>query len=220
MEQNTEGPTNSDTWYRASFTLPSSFLNPSLNVRIHADNYAEIYLNSPPNNLADPAHLVGMQPNQQIVDNFRDPPESFTANTPLQPGTNTIYFKIHNFDETTAFDYQVKVYCRMVPGGGLGPGPIGNVSGPLPPTTSGNVTCPAKNVQHWDKIVFQITDSGVAGSLGFLTDTPLDIKVLDDPKTVADIEKKVLDFLKLPDNPQNRNAIFVVDVEYAIICAR
>jgi nitrous oxide reductase accessory protein NosL len=48
----------------------------------------------------------------------------------------------------------------------------------------------------------------------------IDIKVLDDATKVADIEKKVLDFLKLPDNPQNRNAIFIIDVEYAIICAR
>ena|SRR3712207_5566353 len=56
--------------------------------------------------------------------------------------------------------------------------------------------------------------------LNYLQKVCFDIKVLDDATKVADIEKKVLDFLKVPDNPQNRNTIFVIDVEYAIICAR
>jgi hypothetical protein len=38
----------------------------------------------------------------------------------------------------------------------------------------------------------------------------LDIKVLDDPAKVADIEKNVFDFLKVLDNPQNINAIFLL----------
>jgi hypothetical protein len=84
--------------------------------------------------------------------------------------------------------------------------------------------CPSTNVQHWDKIVFQINESGLttgtADIAAFPTNTPLDIKVLDDPRTFADIKKKVLDFLELPDNPANRNAISIIDVEYAIICAR
>jgi hypothetical protein len=76
-----------------------------------------------------------------------------------------------------------------------------NVSGPLPPTTSGNVICLANNVQHWDKIIFQISDAGLAANLKLPAESMIDIKVLDDATKVADIEKKVLDFLKLPDNP-------------------
>ena len=70
------------------------------------------------------------------------------------------------------------------------------------------------------KKIDDIVGETISGSLGFITETQLDIKVLDDPTTVADIEKKVLDFLKLPDNEQNRDAIAILDVEYAIICAR
>ncbi len=80
--------------------------------------------------------------------------------------------------------------------------------------------CPDENIQHWDKIAFSINNPRLAGSLRLTANTPLDIKVLDDPLTVADIKQKVLTFLKAPDNPQNRRAISIIDIEYAIICAK
>ena len=78
---------------------------------------------------------------------------------------------------------------------------------------------------HADKIVFVI--------LGFLqaqlpADQPaldmilrnyeLDIKVLDDPKTVADISGKVLTFLGAMDTTENRNALRIMEVKYAMVC--
>lgn len=85
-----------------------------------------------------------------------------------------------------------------------------------PPT---EVICPALNVQHWDKIVFSINETSLARELNLTANSELDIKVLDDPLTVADLKKKVLDFLKVPDNERSRNAISIHSVEYAIACA-
>jgi PKD repeat protein len=225
-----------DTWYRVTFTLPSGFSNPSLNGQIHVDNSVEIYLNSPSNTFPPPQvnRIPITLPGGQS--NFLDPPETFTFNEQFimgkgsvlfVPGQNTLYFKVINQGGPTGLDFLVNIdYCQPTPGSveEEPEGPTGTGTVPPPPTppipTGLNVTCPASNVQHWDKIMFVITDSAISGSLGFITETQLDIKVLDDPTTVADIEKKVLDFLKLPDNPQNRNAIAILDVEYAIICAR
>ena len=78
---------------------------------------------------------------------------------------------------------------------------------------------------HADKIVFII--------VGFLqaqlqADQPaldmlvrnseLDIKVLDDPKTVADISGKVLTFLGAADTSANRQQLRIVEVKYAMVC--
>jgi hypothetical protein len=77
--------------------------------------------------------------------------------------------------------------------------------------------CPEKNVQHWDKIIFAITDPILAKKVNLTAGTELDIKVLDDPHKVVDIKQKVLDSLKVPTAP--KKAIRILDVNYAIICA-
>jgi hypothetical protein len=48
--------------------------------------------------------------------------------------------------------------------------------------------------------------------------TELDIKVKDNPKTVADLKGKVLTFLGAATTATNRALIRIVDVEYAVIC--
>lgn len=78
--------------------------------------------------------------------------------------------------------------------------------------------CPQDSVQHWDKIVFIINSTELAKRVNVTVGTELDIKVLDNPKEVADIKKKVFDFLGAPD--EKRATIQIVDVEYAIICAK
>ena len=47
--------------------------------------------------------------------------------------------------------------------------------------------------------------------------TELDIKVLDNPKEVADLKQKVLNSLRVPN--ENKTSLRIIDVEYAIICA-
>jgi YVTN family beta-propeller protein len=84
------------------------------------------------------------------------------------------------------------------------------------PTPQSSSICSEDNVKHWDKIVFDITDPNIAKKLNLTANTELDIKVLDDPKKVADIKQKVLDFLKVPN--ENKSSIQILDVEYAVIC--
>lgn len=80
---------------------------------------------------------------------------------------------------------------------------------------------------HMDKIIFQIVDdlrAQLDADQPALDAVPkktdLDIKVIDNPSTVADLKGKVLTFLGAADTPENRLGIEIVDVEYAVICPR
>jgi hypothetical protein len=80
---------------------------------------------------------------------------------------------------------------------------------------------------HMDKIIFQIiadlraTNPNDQDALNRVPKkTDLDIKVIDNPQTVADLEGKVLTFLGAADTPENRDGIEIKDVEYAVICPR
>jgi len=89
----------------------------------------------------------------------------------------------------------------------------------------GTTTLP---VLHFDKIIFMVgtgqltpatpADFNQLNAIPRLSE--LDIKVKDDPKTVADLKSKVLTFLGAAITPTNRALIRIVDVEYAVICAR
>jgi len=84
------------------------------------------------------------------------------------------------------------------------------------PSTTPQAVCPEENVQHWDKIVFMVTSSILAHEAHVSPNTELDIKVLDNPKEVADLKQKVLNFLGVPDG--SKFALRIIDVDYAIIC--
>ena len=78
---------------------------------------------------------------------------------------------------------------------------------------------------HMDKIIFQIVGqltALVAADQMILNAVPklttLDIKVLDDPRTVADVKGKVLTFLGAADTPFNRSSTEIDDVDYAVVC--
>jgi DNA-binding beta-propeller fold protein YncE len=79
--------------------------------------------------------------------------------------------------------------------------------------------CPKENIQHWDKIVFKITSADIARKANMPVDSELDIKILDNPKEVSDIKKKVLDFLHIADKPEARSAIRIISINHTIICA-
>jgi hypothetical protein len=78
---------------------------------------------------------------------------------------------------------------------------------------------------HADKIVFalggflqaQLPDDQPALDK-VPRNTPLDIKVLDDPRTVADLLGKVLTFLGAADTSANREAVRIMEVKYAMVC--
>lgn len=78
---------------------------------------------------------------------------------------------------------------------------------------------------HMDKIIFHITgdlaapDPVVQAQLNLIPkNSKLDIKVLDDPTTIADLKGKVLTFMGAPNSPVNRAQIVIDDVDYAVVC--
>lgn len=78
---------------------------------------------------------------------------------------------------------------------------------------------------HVDKIIFIITGTLQAADpadqptlLNIPVNTELDIKVLDNPRRVADLRGKVLTFLGAATHAANRGFIRIVDVDYAMVC--
>ncbi len=132
---------------------------------------------------------------------------------------------------------------------------VNDATKPIPVTgsISSNPVCPAENVRHYDKIVFDLiplngtepisvsgTIFGEFGDppvkLGKLVIPRLDIKVLDDPNEIADLIDKVVNFVDTHPLPPLAQQIvddliadptvdftgfdvFIIDVEYAIVCA-
>ena len=78
---------------------------------------------------------------------------------------------------------------------------------------------------HADKIIFTLSGALVAqqqadqAALNNIPrDTELDIKVLDDPRTIADLKGKVLSFIRAVDSAVARAAVKIIDVDYAMVC--
>jgi hypothetical protein len=97
------------------------------------------------------------------------------------------------------------------------------------------VTCPtplnAAAIYHFDKIVFMIIGQLHAATVGIPTDqaalnalplnTELDIKIRDNPRTVADLKSKVLSFLGAAVDPENAKFIQIREVTYtAVVCPK
>lgn len=81
------------------------------------------------------------------------------------------------------------------------------------------------NAAHADKIVFELlgplqaanaADQPVLDNVP--RNNPLDIKVIDDPRTIADLKGKVLSFIGAIDNAAQRNNLRVTQVLYAMVC--
>lgn len=78
---------------------------------------------------------------------------------------------------------------------------------------------------HADKIIFKLSGAIPAinpNDQAALDAVPrnneLDIKVIDDPNTVADVKGKVLSFLRAVDNAATRQTVKIIDVDYAMVC--
>jgi len=103
---------------------------------------------------------------------------------------------------------------------------------PVPPVDSvgvpARIRCSATTdieAAHADKIIFRITGALIARSPSqqvaldtIPRNSELDIKVLDDPTTVADLKGKVLSFLGAVDTAAARQVITIRDVDYAVVC--
>ena len=80
---------------------------------------------------------------------------------------------------------------------------------------------------HADKIIFMLTDAQELVALqqadqpaldNVPRNTELDIKVLDDPRTIADLKGKVLSFIRAADGAVARSKVKIIDVDYAMVC--
>ena len=78
---------------------------------------------------------------------------------------------------------------------------------------------------HMDKVIFHLTGvltAAVPADQPDLNNVPrdsrLDIKVLDNPRTVADLKAKVLTFLRAQVTDANRENVTIDDVDYAVVC--
>jgi len=88
--------------------------------------------------------------------------------------------------------------------------------------------CPVQNLEHWDKILFVplVVITNLDTNVDPLTLEPgfaYDIKVLDDPNSVAFLEGKVVEKLntlgyRVASSPVQKIDLFVSEVAYAIIC--
>lgn len=78
---------------------------------------------------------------------------------------------------------------------------------------------------HADKIIFTLNgylpaqqQADQAALNNVPRDTELDIKVLDDPRTIADLKGKVLTFIRAVDSAVARAGVKIIDVDYAMVC--
>ncbi|MBL8349449.1 MAG: hypothetical protein JNL87_03980 [Burkholderiaceae bacterium] len=78
---------------------------------------------------------------------------------------------------------------------------------------------------HADKVIFmlltviQAADPADQQALNLIPrNTELDVKLLDDPTRIADLRGKVVTFLGGVNSPASRDAVRIIDVDYAMIC--
>jgi len=139
------------------------------------------------------------------------------------------------------FSLQLIVSSEVAHARSSTPTPVAHARSSTPTTTP--TTTPTDGdgcrVEHWDKIIFKIKCSGLARLLNLPVDSLLDIKILDDPTKIVDLNGAVLSFLEgmLPlgtsledarnddddhddhnDDDDYDDDIEIVDVEYAVVC--
>jgi hypothetical protein len=81
------------------------------------------------------------------------------------------------------------------------------------------------NAVHADKIIFHLTGPLQAVNPAaqqavdaIPRDSKLDIKVLDNPATIAVLKGKVLSFIGVVDNANSRAGVTIDEVAYAMVC--
>lgn len=79
--------------------------------------------------------------------------------------------------------------------------------------------------QHADKIIFRLGGALQAANAAdqpqldqVPRNTELDIKVLDNPRRIADLKGKVLTFIGAADTAANRAGVGILQVQYAMVC--
>lgn len=125
IDGNTPGaaPAPNPVVFRTGFTLPTGCVDPSLTISLHADNWADAYLNGPvPPVYPAAPNFIGGQPHSAIFPNFQGAPSTFTtsAGAPfVNPGANWLYVVLENAPPASpnnprALDFSAAVSCDDV----------------------------------------------------------------------------------------------------------
>lgn len=89
-------------FFRTTFQVPQNCQGPTLTVALHADNVGTVFLNGTE---------IGSQPDLETVANFQNPAELFTTTGPFLAGINTLTFRVGNYTNALALDFEARICC-------------------------------------------------------------------------------------------------------------
>jgi hypothetical protein len=92
-------------FFQAKFQVPQGCNGPTLTVAVNADNVATVFLNG---------NQIGMQVDDEIIANFQNPPDLFTTAGPFLAGENTLTFRVGNYTNQLALDFEARICCSAV----------------------------------------------------------------------------------------------------------
>ena len=92
-------------FFQAKFQVPQGCNGPTLTVAVNADNVATVSLNGT---------QIGMQVDLETVDNFQNPPDLFTSSGPFLAGENTLTFRVGNYTNQLALDFEARICCSAI----------------------------------------------------------------------------------------------------------
>jgi hypothetical protein len=89
-------------FFQTTFQVPQGCSGAILTVAVNADNVATVFLNGT---------QIGAQADLEDVANFQNPPDLFTSNGPFLAGVNTLTFKVGNYTNKLALDFEASICC-------------------------------------------------------------------------------------------------------------
>ncbi|MEK6321317.1 MAG: hypothetical protein AABN33_06495 [Acidobacteriota bacterium] len=89
-------------FFQTTFQVPAGCQGPTLTVAVHADNVATAFLNG---------IQIGTQPDVENVASFHNPAELFTSAGPFLVGVNTLTFRVGNYSNQLALDFEARICC-------------------------------------------------------------------------------------------------------------
>jgi hypothetical protein len=89
-------------FFQTTFQVPQGCQGPTLTVAVNADNVATVLLNGTE---------IGSQVDLETVANFQNPPDLFTTTGPFLAGLNTLTFRVGNYTNQLALDFEARICC-------------------------------------------------------------------------------------------------------------
>jgi hypothetical protein len=89
-------------FFQTTFQVPQGCQGPTLTVAVNADNVATVFLNG---------IQIGTQPDVEDHASFQNPPDLFTSSGPFLVGINTLTFRVGNYTNQLALDFEARICC-------------------------------------------------------------------------------------------------------------